>query len=211
MNVKDYFIKLASCGEQLLDQAPIERESQPLEYALQRLAPHLEQAKPEQLRRLKGLHRPAVEAGTSFEIGVGLNSIGMLTDRFTILIIKGWCLANKGKRDKARARALYENQTMDIIEAISRARPGHSAMNSKITNIVSDASAVTWEEAFYGLFTTNLLIWESQEMLYVKDIGHAEYDELRSYIKWFSLSNIRRNGYIELCEKSYWAINESAS
>jgi len=48
-------------------------------------------------------------------------------------------------------------------------------------------------------------MWESQEMLYIRDISAAPCDELRAYISWFSRSNIQRNDYIELTEKRYWA------
>jgi hypothetical protein len=138
------------------------------------------------------------------QLGVGLNSIGMLADRFTILIIKEWCLRNKGSQNPDKATELFEKQTLDIIEAMAHSRPGNSAMNSKITHIKGDAVANKWEEAFYGLLTTNLVLWESQEILYIRDIQELPAEELRSYIKWFSYGNMRRNEYIQLCEEFYW-------
>jgi hypothetical protein len=204
--IEAYFIRLAKLGQGLLNAAPIEREPQPLEYALERLAPHLEKIRSQELEKLIRLNRPVPHADRKNCRGVGLNSIGMLADRFTILVIKAWCIANKGKRDYSKAQALYDSQTLDIIAAMAAARPGSSAMNTKITSIVSDASnCATWEEAFFGLFATNLIIWESQEMLYVKNIAEVECGELRAYIKWFSMSNIRRNSYIESCERTYWS------
>jgi len=136
--------------------------------------------------------------------GIGLNTIGMLADRLTILIIREWSIRHKGARDEDKARRLYDEQTLDIIEALAVTRPGTSSLNSKITRIVADASAQSWAEAFWGLFTTNLLLWESQEILYIKDIGALPAEELRSYIKWFAEGNIRRNEFIQLCEQTYW-------
>ncbi len=113
-------------------------------------------------------------------------------------------MRNKGTRDEAKAKALFEQQTLDIVEAMSQTRPGSSAMNSKITHIKGDAAATSWSEAFYGLLATNLILWESQEILYVSNIKELPAEELRSYIEWFSYGNIRRNEYIQLCEELYW-------
>lgn len=201
---KSYFLELSQYGSDLLDRLPIEREPQPLEYALGRLSPVLEQMRGQEIAAVAKFAKPAVDRDQTSQAGVGLNSIGMLADRFTILTIKEWCLRNKGTRDEAKAKALFEQQTLDIVEAMSLARPGNSAMNSKITAIKGDAVATNWEEAFYGLLATNILMWESQEMLYIKDISNEPIDELRSYIKWFSYSNIRRNEYIAHCEYFYW-------
>lgn len=201
---REYFLKLARYGTGLLDKLPIEREPQPLEYALGKLAPLLDELRVAEIAAIADLQKPAVPSDEPSELGVGLNSIGMLADRFTILIIKEWCLRNKGARDARKAAALFEGQTLDIIEALSLARPGSSAMNSKITTIKGDARALNWVEAFFGLLTTNLLMWESQEMLYIKNIADEPIDELRAYIKWFSYSNIRRNEYIAYCEHYFW-------
>ena len=201
---RNYFLHLAQYGVNLLDKLPIEREPQPLEYALGQLAPVLEQRKEHELTKLRQLSKPALDASSVAQLGVGLNSVGMLADRFTILIIKEWCLRNKGAQDIAKAQELFDQQTLDIIEALALARPGNSALNSKITHIKGDAVATTWEEAFYGLLTTNLILWESQEILYIRDIQELPAEELRSYIKWFSYGNMRRNEYIQLCEQFYW-------
>jgi hypothetical protein len=141
---------------------------------------------------------------TDTKLGTGLNSIGMLTDRLTILIIKEWCLRNKNNLDPEKADKIYKEQTLDIVEAIIHTKPGSSSMNTKITKLRSGARASSWEEAYYGLLKTNILMWESQEVLYIKDISLLKCEELREYIKWFSFSNILRNEYINLCEKKYW-------
>jgi hypothetical protein len=199
-----YFLKLAAYGGALLDSLPIELEPQPLEYALGKLAPALDARRAGETERLRQMARPepAREPGSS--IATGLNTIGMLTDRFTILLIKEWCLRHKAGKNSAKADQLFQVQTLDIIAALAAARPGSSSLNSKITSIKTGVSAMDWEEAFWGLFSTNLIIWESQEMLYIKDIGQAPCEELRAYISWFSRGNIQRNAYIEFCENFFW-------
>ena len=203
--LQDYFEQLARQSSGFLDRLPIERTPQPLAYALERLAPAVEHMKPLGLEALRSLARPPIADAAVREEGVGLNTIGMLTDRFTILLIKEWSLRHKANASAARADALFEQQTRDIIAALAGARPGSSSLNSKITSLKSAARADDWAEAFWGLLTTNLLMWESQEMLYIRDISTAPYDELRAYISWFSRSNIQRNDYIELSEKRYWS------
>lgn len=202
--LQDYFEALARQSSEFLDTLPIELTPQPLEYALEALAPAVERLKATGLSSLRGLARPATANAEVQASGVGLNTVGMLTDRFTILLIKEWSLRHKGTPDPAKADALFATQTRDIIAALAQARPGSSSLNSKITSLRSAASARDWSEAYWGLFTTNLLMWESQEMLYIRDITTAPYDELRAYIAWFSRSNIQRNDYIELSEKRYW-------
>ncbi len=200
-----YFLDLARYGANLLNRLPIELQPQPLEYALGKLAPILEEGRAAELVQLRKITRPDPLTATAASPGAtGLNTIGMLADRFTILLIKEWCLRHKAGANPEKADALFETQTLDIIGALASSRPGSSALASKITTHKSGVVAADWEEAFWGLFTTNLVIWESQEMLYIKDIGHAPEAELRSYIHWFSRGNIRRNDYMELCEKRYW-------
>ena len=202
----NYFTLLSRCSTDLLGSLPIARDPQPLEYALGILAPALEAHREReiaglrQIPRPKPLHREASAAA----VPTGLNTVGMLSDRLTILVIKEWCLRNKTNANPAKADELFGTQTMDIIGALALAQPGSSALNSKITSIKSGAAASDWAEAFWGILTTNLLLWESQEMLYIKDISKAPCEELRAYIDWFSMGNLQRNRYIELCENLYW-------
>ncbi len=203
--VQAYFDALARQSAAFLDLLPIERTPQPLAHALERLAPAVERLRPHGLGALRALARPSPADAEVREWGVGLNTVGMLTDRFTILLIKEWSLRHKANADAAKADALFRRQTRDIIAALATARPGTSSLNSKITSLKSAARADDWAEAYWGLLTTNLLMWESQEMLYIRDISAAPCDELRAYISWFSRSNIQRNDYIELTEKRYWA------
>lgn len=200
----DYFTQLARQSAAFLDALPIERTPQPLAYALGKLAPAVEQMKPTGLAQLRRLARPTAVVERVAGPGTGLNTVGMLTDRFTILLIKEWSLRHKANANAAKADELFRVQTRDIITALAAAQPGSSALNSKITSIKSAVTAADWAEAFWGLLTTNLLMWESQEMLYIKDISQAPEQELRDYIKWFSHSNIQRNTFIEFCEFRYW-------
>ena len=203
--LREYFLKLIDYSNEIITCLPIEPEPKPLKYVLERLKPELDSMKNEKIRKLKNLDCPLhFVDSTDTELGTGLNSVGMLTDRLTILIIKEWCLRNKNNSDLEKADKIYKEQTLDIVEAIIHTKPGSSSMNTKITKLKSGARASSWEEAYYGLLMTNILMWESQEVLYIKDINLLECEELRDYIKWFSVGNIERNQFIQLCECKYW-------
>jgi hypothetical protein len=207
MNKKEYFFALVKYSQTLLNGLPIELEPKPISYTLGVLKPVVEKVKfseVEKLTRIKPNQKIATPGNTN--TWQGLNSMGMLLDRFTILLIREWCLLNKGNKSPAKAKAVFQDQTLDIIEAMINAAPGSSALNSKITNIKQSVEAKTWEEAFYGLLTINLILWESQEVLYIKDISKLPCGELRDYIDWFSKGNIIRNEYIQLCEALFWTI-----
>lgn len=135
--------------------------------------------------------------------GVGLNTVGMLSDRLSILAIKQHRLRS-GIDGTAKSEALFQTQSLDILAALARVRPGNSALNTKITTLPSDAAASGWADAYFGLLSTNLLLWEAQEILYLKDILSLPAEELRGYIQWFAIGNMRRNRYIELCELLFW-------
>jgi hypothetical protein len=198
-----YFVDLYKRSKELLDQLPIELTPQPLDYTLNKLMPAINNVQHEATNSFMAM------AATPHTLpdnksAQGLNTIGMLTDRFTILLIREWCLRNKGNKNEAKADQLFNTQTTEIMKAMAEAKQGYSSLNSKVTNIKADAKADSWEAAYYGLLTTNLLLWESQEVLYIKDIQSLPVEEIRDYIKWFSFGNILRNEYIELCELRYW-------
>jgi len=199
-----YFIDLYSKSKELLNKLPIELTPQALDNTLNKLKPVIEAFEAEQVAVFKNIPHFKEEKPVSNQYSQGLNTIGMLTDRFTILLIREWCLRNKGLKNNEKADQLYDTQTTEIMKAMAEARQGYSSLNSKVTNIKADAKANTWEAAYYGLLTTNLLLWESQEVLYIKDIQSLPVEEIRDYIKWFSFGNILRNEYIELCELRYW-------
>lgn len=205
---KEYLIHLADYAHQLFDELPIELEPKPLAYALENLKPQIDAVRTVELEKIKNLRHNYEKIASPGNINSwqGLNSVGMLMDRFTILLIREWSLQHKLHKNLDKARQIREEQTMDIIEAIIHAAPGSASLNSKITNIKSDVSANSWEDAFYGLLTINLVLWESQEVLYIKDISLLPAEELRDYIKWFANGNIVRNEYIQFCEHWFWSI-----
>lgn len=201
----NYFKELTAQSYQLLNSLGLSSNPIPLKILLSDLTARLVDLKESMIINYQQLNRPQ---GNAYEtqniLGVGLNSIGMLSDRLSILIIKEWCLRNKTTSNLTKANDLYQTHTMDIIYALASAKPGSSSMNTKITDRKSNVIANSWEEAFYGLFSTNIVNWESQEILYIKDIKSLPCEELRNYIDWFSFGNIQRNEYIQYCEKLYW-------
>ncbi|MFB2983279.1 hypothetical protein [Microseira sp. BLCC-F43] len=201
----DYFQKLTDESYQFLDAVRLPSDIIPLQKLLPDLSAKLANLKASMIANYKNLNRPQCDwYKVQTNLGVGLNSIGMLSDRLSILIIKEWCLRNKTNPNLVKADDLYRTHTMDIIHAMASASPGSSSMNTKITHHQSDVTANSWEEAFYGLLSTNILNWESQEVLYIKDITSLPCEELRSYIAYFSFGNIQRNEYIQYCEELYW-------
>ncbi|MDY7024416.1 MAG: hypothetical protein SWJ54_24215 [Cyanobacteriota bacterium] len=200
-----YFQGLTSESYKLLDVLKLSSEIIPLEELLPDLSNQLVSLKVSTIDTYKNFNRPQLEwSKAQADLGVGMNSIGMLSDRLSTLIIKEWCLRNKNNPNPEKANNLYQTHTMDIIHALANAKPGSSSMNTKLTHHKSDVTAHSWEEAFYGLLATNIVNWESQEVLYVKDITTLPCEELRSYIAWFSFGNIQRNEYIQYCEELYW-------
>ncbi|MCL2931179.1 MAG: hypothetical protein MGG11_02430 [Trichodesmium sp. MAG_R03] len=201
----NYFKELTAQSYQLLNSLGLSSTPIPLKILLTDLSARLVDLKESMIINYQKLNRPQYNwCKTDTNLGVGLNSIGMLSDRLSILIIKEWCLLNKTNSNLKKANDLYQTQTMDIIYALASAKPGSSSMNTKITSRKSSVIATSWEEAFYGLFSTNIVNWESQEILYIKDIKSLSCEELRNYIDWFSFGNIQRNEYIQYCEELYW-------
>lgn len=201
----NYFKELTAQSYQLLNSLGLSSTPIPLKILLTDLSARLIDLKESMIINYQKLNRPQYNwCKTDANLGVGLNSIGMLSDRLSILIIKEWCLLNKTNSNLKKANDLYQTQTMDIIYALASAKPGSSSMNTKITSRKSSVIATSWEEAFYGLFSTNIVNWESQEILYIKDIKSLSCEELRNYIDWFSFGNIQRNEYIQYCEELYW-------
>lgn len=198
-----YFEKMAGYARRLLDQLPLEREVQPLNYALTQLSGALEEQRERETAKLRGLwsYTPTPERDDSSS--TGLNTIGLLSDRFTILLIKEWCLRNK-HNDPAKADELQRTQTWEIIRAMAHCHQGSASVNSKITHLTAGVTAGDWEEAFYRLLAVNLVLWESQEVLYIRDISVLPAEELRAYIQWFARGNVERNSLIEWAEVRFW-------
>jgi hypothetical protein len=197
-----YFEKLAEYSKALLDQMPIEKEIQPLDYAVNKLYNKLKEISQKESEKIQLLWNITYPQDMP-DIPVGLNTLGLLIDRFTILIIKEWMLRNKNQ-NPLKANELYNSQTKEIIRALAKCRKGNSSVNSKITNIKTEVTIDSWEEAYFNMLAINLVLWESQEILYIKDISILPSEELRNYIHWFAHGNMQRNVLMELCEKKYW-------
>lgn len=198
-----YFEKLAEYSRSLLDHLPIEKEVQPLEYAVTRLAGSLKMIKDKETEQIRSLWCYKIQMQEGEQLPSGLNTIGMLTDRFTILLIREWCLRNK-QNDPDKADNLSNTQIRDIIRVLAHCNPGNASLNSKISGIDAKVNATDWEDAFYQLLGINLILWESQEVLYIKDIAILPCKELRDYLKWYAQGNLRRNALIELSETLFW-------
>lgn len=198
-----YFEKLAGYARRLLDQLPLEREVQPLDYAVTQLSGALEERRERETAQLRGLWSFTPVEGKEDPSPTGLNTIGLLSDRFTILLIREWCLRNK-HNDPVKADELQRTQTWEIIRAMAQCRRGSASVNSKITHLTAGVTARDWEEAFYKLLAVNLVLWESQEVLYIRDISVLPAEELRAYIQWFARGNVERNSLIEWVEVRFW-------
>lgn len=180
---------------------------------------------PPPMAHVTGVLQPAVLAGTSpFEgpdaevrravtaalataapRSAGLNTTGMLLDRLSILAVKHWNLIHRSQAPD-KAVALRSGQIAEIIGALTEAAPGQSSINNKMTTHAVDATASSFGDACYGLFTTNLLLWEAQEVLYNHDISTLPSEELRAYIAFFSRGNLARNNYIQASDETYWRL-----
>ena len=147
---------------------------------------------------------PATAAGRRDDVAVGMNTTGMLLDRLSILAMKHWNLEHRA-RSPDKAHALAATQVAELIEALAQARPGQSSINNKMTVRTVDAHAERFADAYYGLVSTNMLLWEAQEILYNHDILALPAEELRAYIEFFSRGNIERNVYIQASDTTYWA------
>jgi hypothetical protein len=134
---------------------------------------------------------------------VGLNTVGMLVDRLTILCIKVYFEELKTS-NQPNERLIC--QINDIERAISIALPGFSSDFSKITT--ASKSCEFQSANFLGmsheLAAVNTCLWLAQDVLYLRGPQSLPDSELRKYIIYFADQNIRRNWLIEATEKTYW-------
>ncbi len=200
--VHAYFVALAEYSRDLMNRLPISDRIEPIAETFERLKPVLDDWKPAELKRLRQLNRPIPQRIPDHG-PAGMNTIGILADRLTILICKEWYLRHRQKRP-AEADDIHRVQILDIAASLSLANPGHAKLLEKVSTIRIDAPASSFEEAYYGLLVANILMWETQEMLYTRDMKTVPADELRSYIQFFSQANMLRNAYIEHSESLYW-------
>jgi hypothetical protein len=201
-----FFDELFDAARALISRFSLTIEPPTMDYISGVLEPAAEVARASRPFRNPGkaLARERAQAAAGEGRAVGLNTVGMLLDRLSILAIKSWNLEQRGKAPE-RARALRETQIAELVEALADSRPGHSSINNKLTSHRTDIDVADFAEACTNLVTTNLLLWEAQEILYNHDISALPDDELRKYIQFFSRHNLKRNVSIEASDRLYWA------
>ena len=96
---------------------------------------------------------------------VGMNTIGLLLDRMTILSLK----INLLKKNKKNVNnVLFEIK--NIINALSIAGTIKNLNYKKITRYKFKSKSKNFRESFFELLYINLLLWESQEVLYNRNL-----------------------------------------
>jgi hypothetical protein len=200
--LRGYFVRLADYSRGLLDRLPIAAEIEPIAATFSRLKPAFEAWRSSEVMQLRDLARPLPNSAAD-RMPAGMNSIGILADRLTILMCKEWYLRHRQLREED-ADEVARTQTAEIITVLSQAQPGRAKLLEKVSTISSDAEAGSFEEAYYGLLSANILMWETQELLYVRDMESIAAEELRDYIRFFSHANMMRNAFITRCETLYW-------
>jgi hypothetical protein len=192
----------------LIDSFPLTIEPPPMAQVVEVLEPAVLAARSRSLfENPDQAVRKAVAAAlaTAALRSAGLNTVGMLLDRLSILAVKHWNLLHRSQAPD-KAQALRSGQIAEIIRALAEAAPGQSSVNNKMTTHAVEATASRFSDACYGLFTTNLLLWEAQEVLYNHDIKLLPSEELRKYIEFFSRGNLERNAYIQASDETWWRL-----
>lgn len=197
-----YFEKLTQYSFSLLDQLPLVKTIQNLDDTLSGLGKFIMELKPKETEKIRSIWSQHFKSNEKKQSS-GLNTIGTLTDRLTVLIIKGWNLQYR-KEEQESADNLFMTQTKEIIQALTECQPGYSSLYSKISSLIPKVTVSDWEDVYYQLFCTNLLLWETQEILYDGKIDLLPAEELRAYIRWFSKGNLERNELIHLAEIRFW-------
>jgi len=130
---------------------------------------------------------------------IGLNTIGMLADRLSILCIKKAVQSNSKPIDQN-----LDCQIREIDTAIQSVSPGHSSSFNKVTTSSLEYSSTAFDEVLLDLCIANLLLWLAQDVLYLRGPATLPSSELRDYILLFSRLNIRRNLSISRLEALLW-------
>ena len=140
---------------------------------------------------------PVINRKKSSAHSVGLNSVGLLLDRLTILCIR--FVKHSDLLDP-----IEDQKIVEILHALNVSSPGLSSVNTKVTIHESRVSPNSFSDAALGLLLTNTLLWEAQEVLYMRGADSLPESELRAYITFFAAENINRNQYIQFTEMLYW-------
>ena len=205
-DVSDYFFSIFDYSISLLDSLPISLVAQPISYVEEVLEAECQRRRPLETKRIHALPRAVHYVDADENRPIGMNTVGILTDRLTILAMKIWCLRRKhGKAEVAQG--ILDTEVRDVIAAIQQARPGNSTVLQKITELETDIHNADWAESYYGLMTSNLFMWEAQEAMYINNMADFDSDGVRAFLKWCSYGNLRRNRYITSCEVLYWQTN----
>ena len=197
-----FFEELYAASEAWIAAAPLTRRPVPMAHVQAVLEPALAALPASFVQPDPAL--PAAMLARAGAAAAGLNTVGMLLDRLSILAIKQWNMACRSA-DPEKAATLRQTQVQEIIEALAAARPGHSSLNTKITRHAVSTRSAGFADAYAGLLMTNLLLWEAQEVLYNHDMPSLPCEELRAYITFFSRGNLIRNGFIEESDRQFWS------
>lgn len=127
---------------------------------------------------------------------VGLNTVGLLSDRLTILILR----AIKTKS----LTSVDDPKITEICLALENSSPGLSSRNTKVLNSMPTIYHPTFAQAYLSLVIVNTLLWEAQEVLYLRGPNALPDHELRDYIVFFSQENVKRNLLIENVDTLFW-------
>lgn len=195
-----FFNQVSEATRAILLALPAPRDPQPISYVGNELESAIAAMKPDFVRAIP---MPGAAPVQTSEVPVGLNTVGMLLDRLSILCVKAWTLDVK-RGAKEEADRLREVQIADIVAALDKATPGSSSVNTKTTTRVVFVEFSDFPSAYVGLLTTNLQLWEAQEVLYLRDLNSLDCSEIRGYVDFFSRGNIRRNAFIEGADAMYW-------
>lgn len=199
----EYFRALFQESVDIIGRLPVLREAQPIRYVAEMLEPAALAARPEEAARLRAIPRGAHPVDPEDRRTSGMNTVGILGDRLSILAIKYWNLLHRHNKPEA-AEKIRNVDADQIVRALAEARPGSETLLSKISVLEVDIHDADWAECYYGLIVYNLLMWEAQETMYLTGLDGAEPDELRALIRWASYGNLRRNHFISRGEILYW-------
>jgi hypothetical protein len=130
---------------------------------------------------------------------VGLNTIGMLADRLSILCIKKYLYLRQDRQVGG-----IDSQISELNHAISNVCPGHSSEFNKVTTLECDIHSGNFAIVLGDLCASNLLLWLAQDVLYLRGPEALPDFELREYIVLFSRLNVRRNRAISILEIVQW-------
>ena len=130
--VIDYFWTVHRFGMAYLDGLPDHVGDDPVIFAENVVFPELQQRMQSQIMKFPRVSFQLQIDPLIHNTAQGLNTIGWLVDRLSILSVKEWQIAHRIK-DQIAADVLREDATAEIIKAISMALPGKTQGEIKVT------------------------------------------------------------------------------